>query len=215
MIPSLIGWNTGVAVTRCLRRCMSEEYFRQPRLTKGLLEKESEMSMRVGSLAPEFKGMSYQAGSFKEISLRDFSGKWVCLFFYPLDFTFVCPTEIRSFAAREADFRELGCQIIACSTDSEYSHKAWFEKDLPEVKYPVLADTSHRISRDYDVLVEDKGIALRGTFLIDPKGTLQFASVNGLGVGRSVDEILRMLQALQTGELCGADWRPGKPTIKV
>ncbi len=172
------------------------------------------MSVRVGSLAPEFKGMAYQAGSFKEIGLRDFSGKWVCLFFYPLDFTFVCPTEIRSFAAREADFRELGCQILACSTDSEYSHKAWFEKDLPEVKYPVLADTSHRISRDYDVLVEDKGIALRGTFLIDPKGALQFASVNGLGVGRSVDEILRMLQALQTGELCGADWRPGKPTIK-
>lgn len=173
------------------------------------------MSVRVGALAPEFRAMSYQAGQFKEISLRDFGGKWVCLFFYPLDFTFVCPTEIRSFAARESDFRELGCQIIACSTDSEYSHKVWFEKDLPEVRYPVLADTSHRIARDYDVLVEDKGIALRGTFLIDPKGTLQYISVNGLGVGRSVDETLRMLQALQTGELCGADWRPGKPTIKA
>jgi alkyl hydroperoxide reductase subunit AhpC len=173
------------------------------------------MSVRVGALAPEFKGMAYQAGQFKEVCLRDFSGKWVCLFFYPLDFTFVCPTEIRSFAAREADFRELGCQIVACSTDSEYSHKAWFEKDLPEVKYPVLADTSHRISREYDVLVEDKGVALRGTFLIDPKGTLQYSSVNGLGVGRSVEETLRMLQALQTGELCGADWRPGKPTIKA
>ncbi len=172
------------------------------------------MAIRVGTPAPEFKAMAYQAGQFKEVALRDFHGKWVCLFFYPLDFTFVCPTEIRAFAAREDEFRELGCHIVACSTDSEFSHKAWFEKELPEVKYPVLADTSHRVSRDYEVLVDEKGIALRGTFLIDPKGVLQHASVNALGVGRSVDETLRMLQALQTGELCGAEWRPGKPTIK-
>jgi peroxiredoxin (alkyl hydroperoxide reductase subunit C) len=171
--------------------------------------------LRVGALAPDFKAQAYQAGQLKDVSLKDFQGKWVCLFFYPLDFTFVCPTEIRAFAAREMDFKEQGCQIVAASTDSAYSHKAWFEKDLPEVKFPVLADTAHTISRDYGVLLEDKGFALRGTFLIDPKGTLQWMSVNALGVGRSVDEVLRTLQALQTGELCGADWRPGKPTIKA
>lgn len=173
------------------------------------------MSIKVGAPAPDFKGKAYVAGQFKDVSLKDFSGKWVCLFFYPLDFTFVCPTEIRSFAQHEAAFRELGCHVIACSTDSEYSHKAWFEKDMPEVKYPVLADTAHAISRDYGVLIEDKGIALRGTFLIDPKGNLQWMSVNALGVGRSVDEVVRTLQALQTGELCPADWKKGQSTIKT
>lgn len=172
-------------------------------------------TLKVGHPAPEFKAKAFVAGEFKDVSLKDFSGKWVCLFFYPLDFTFVCPTEIRSFAEHEAQFRELGCQVLACSTDSEYSHKAWFERDLKEVKYPVLADTNHSISRDYGVLMEDKGIALRGTFLVDPKGTLQWMSVNALGVGRSVEEVLRTLGALKTGELCPADWKPGKATLKV
>lgn len=172
-------------------------------------------AIKVGALAPEFKAKAYVAGQFKDVSLKDFSGKWVCLFFYPLDFTFVCPTEIRSFAEHEAEFKELGCQVIACSTDSEHSHKAWFERDLAQVKYPVLADTAHRISRDYGVLMEDAGIALRGTFLIDPKGTLQWMTVNALNVGRSVEEIVRTLQALKTGELCPSDWKPGKPTLKT
>lgn len=171
--------------------------------------------LKVGAIAPDFKSKAYEGGKFKDVSLRDYQGKWVCLFFYPLDFTFVCPTEIRAFAQHEAEFKELGCQVLACSTDSEYSHKAWFEKDLPEVKYPVLADTAHQISRDYGVLVEDKGIALRGTFLIDPKGVLQWMTVNALGIGRSVDEVIRTLQALKTGELCPADWKPGKATIKT
>ena len=170
--------------------------------------------MKVGHLAPDFKAPAYVAGEFKDISLKDYQGKWVCLFFYPLDFTFVCPTEIRAFAQKDAEFKELGCQVVACSTDSKFSHKAWFERDLPEVKYPVLADTNHQISRDYGVLLENEGIALRGTFLIDPKGTLQWMSVNALGTGRSVDEVVRTLQALKTGELCPADWKPGKPTLK-
>jgi alkyl hydroperoxide reductase subunit AhpC len=171
-------------------------------------------TLKVGSLAPDFKAKAYVAGQFKDLSLKDMQGKWVCLFFYPLDFTFVCPTELRNFASKEAEFKEIGCQLVACSTDSEYSHKAWFEKDLADVKYPVLADTAHHISRDYGVLLEDKGIALRGTFIIDPKGTLQWMSINALGVGRSADEVLRTLQALQTGENCPADWKPGKPTLK-
>ncbi|MBY0472537.1 peroxiredoxin [bacterium] len=171
--------------------------------------------IRVGSSAPEFKAESYVAGDFKEVSLKDYQGKWVCLFFYPLDFTFVCPTEIRGFASKEAEFKEAGCQVLACSTDSKFSHKAWFERDLKEVKFPVLADTAHEISKAYGVLLEDKGIALRGTFLIDPKGVLQWMSVNALGVGRSVDEVLRTLKALQTGELCPVDWKPGSATIKT
>lgn len=171
-------------------------------------------SWQVGAAAPSFKANAYWGGDFKEVSLSDYRGKWVCLFFYPLDFTFVCPTEIRSFGTLEPKFKELNCQVIGCSTDSEYSHKAWFERDLKEVKYPVLADTAHAISRAYGVLLEDKGIALRGTFLIDPKGTLQWASVNALGVGRSVEEVVRTLQALQTGELCPADWKPGQKTLK-
>ena len=172
-------------------------------------------TLKVGAMAPDFKAQAFVAGKFQEVSLRDFQGKWVCLFFYPLDFTFVCPTEIRSFAQHEADFKELGCQIIGCSTDSVYSHKAWFEKDLAEVKFPVLADTAHKISRDYNVLIEEQGIAFRGTFLVDPKGTLQWMSVNALNIGRSVEEIVRTLQALKTGELCPAEWKPGKATIKT
>lgn len=171
-------------------------------------------TLKVGALAPEFKANAYVSGQFKPVSLKDYQGKWVCLFFYPLDFTFVCPTEIRSFAQHEGAFKELGCEIVGCSTDSEYSHKAWFEKDIPEAKFPVLADTAHQVSRDYGVLMEDKGIALRGTYLIDPKGVLQWMSVNALGTGRNVDEVLRTLQALKTGELCPADWKPGKPTLK-
>ncbi len=171
-------------------------------------------SVKVGTLAPEFKAQSYVTGQFKEVSLKDYQGKWVCLFFYPLDFTFVCPTEIRAFAEKENEFKELGCQVLACSTDSVHSHKAWFERDLKEVKYPVLADTNHQIARAFGVLLEDQGIALRGTFLIDPKGTLQWMSVNALGTGRSVDEVVRTLQALKTGELCPAEWKPGKATLK-
>ncbi len=173
------------------------------------------VTLKVGSLAPDFKSQAYVAGKFQDISLKDFQGKWVCLYFYPLDFTFVCPTEIRSFGQAEGQFREHGCHLVACSTDSVYSHKAWFERDLPEVKHPVLADTAHQIARDYGVLLEDKGIALRGTFLIDPKGTLQWMSVNALDIGRSVEEVLRTLQALKTGERCPADWKPGKATIKI
>lgn len=171
-------------------------------------------SPKVGTPAPEFKAKAYIAGEFKDVSLKDFKGKWVCLYFYPLDFTFVCPTEIRAFAEKEAQFKEAGCQIVACSTDSEFSHKAWFERDLKEAKYPVLADTAHTISRDYGVLLEDKGIALRGTFLIDPTGNLQWMQINALGTGRSVDEVLRTLHALKTGELCPANWKPGQATLK-
>jgi alkyl hydroperoxide reductase subunit AhpC len=171
---------------------------------------------KVGSLAPEFKAQAFIAGQneAKDVSLKDYQGKWVCLFFYPRDFTFVCPTEIKSFGTHEAQFKELGCQVLGASTDSYYSHKAWFERDLKEVKYPILADTNQSLARNYGVLLEESGAALRGTFLIDPKGVLQWMSVNALDVGRSVDEVVRTLQALKTGSLCPADWKAGQPTLK-
>src|SRR6476659_8544469 len=115
-------------------------------------------TLKVGTLAPDFKATAYIASEKdqKTVSLKDFQGKWVCLFFYPLDFTFVCPTEIKAFGTQEAQFKEHNCQVIACSTDSYFSHKAWFERDLKDVKYPVLADTAHKVSRDYGVLIEEQ-----------------------------------------------------------
>lgn len=169
--------------------------------------------VKVGDKAPEFEAITaYHSGKFTEVSLHDHKGQWVILFFYPRDFTFVCPTELEAFAEMESEFKELGAQIIAASTDSEFSHKAWFERDLPHVKYPVLADTSHRVASDYNVLL-DSGEALRGTFIIDPEGTLRHIVVSDNSVGRSVRETLRALQALQTGELCPIDWQPGQKTL--
>lgn len=169
--------------------------------------------VKVGQKAPHFEAQAYVKGDFKNISLADMNGQWVCLFFYPLDFTFVCPTEIEAFQKHLAGFREEGCQVLACSTDSVYSHKAWFERDLKDVEFPILGDTAHKIARAYEVLEEDKGIALRGTFLIDPNGVLQHATINALGTGRSIDETLRTLQALKTGDLCPANWKKGEKTL--
>ena len=170
--------------------------------------------VKIGQPAPEFKGDAYVNGEFKNVSLRDYKGKWVVLFFYPLDFTFVCPTELRAFAKTEREFKEAGAQLIACSIDSKYSHKAWFERDLKEVQYPILSDITKAISRAYDVLNEDAGIANRGAFIIDPDGVLRYATVTDLSVGRSTDEILRALKATQSGQLCPADWKPGDAHIK-
>lgn len=169
--------------------------------------------LQVGHPAPHFDEMAYVAGEFKRVRLADYAGKWVVLFFYPLDFTFVCPTEIKGFASHEAEFAAKNAVIVGASTDSEHSHKAWFERDLPNVKFPVLADTAHRVARNYGVLIEDKGIALRGTFIIDPEGVLKYMVVSDNNVGRSVKETVRVLEALQTGELCPIEWEPGKETL--
>lgn len=169
--------------------------------------------IKVGEKAPDFNGIvSYHNGDFHSVSLKDFKGKWVVLFFYPRDFTFVCPTEIKEFAKLEPDFKKLKGAIIGASTDSEHSHKAWFEKDLPMVKYPILADTTLRVSSDYNVLGAD-GASQRGTFIIDPEGVLRWMMVSDNSVGRSVKEVLRALQALQTGELCPVEWTPGSKTL--
>lgn len=171
------------------------------------------MTAKVGEKAPAFLAEAYVNSEFRKVSLEDFKGKWLVLFFYPRDFTFVCPTEIKGFSSAAKEFERLNCGVVGASTDSEYSHKAWFEKDMPEVKFPILADTNHKISRDYGVLVEDAGLALRGTFIIDPNGILQYMVVANTNVGRSVQETIRSLEALQSGGLCPVDWKPGDKTL--
>jgi|CXWL01.1.fsa_nt_gi peroxiredoxin (alkyl hydroperoxide reductase subunit C) len=172
--------------------------------------------------APDFKAQALVGKSFKEIQLADYKGKWVALFFYPLDFTFVCPTEITAFSDNHAEFKKLGCEVLGCSVDSHFSHLAWAntprkEGGLGEIKYPLLADINKSIARSYGVLVND-AIALRGLFLINPKGKVAYSVVHDLSVGRSVDETLRVLKAFQqaekTGEVCPANWNEGKKTMK-
>jgi len=170
------------------------------------------MGAKVGQSAPDFTMQGVEGEEFKEYSLDCYKGKWVVLFFYPLDFTFVCPTEITEFSKRESDFKSLNAQVLGVSVDSVHSHKAWL-KDLGKLSYPLLSDITKEVSRKYGVLLEDKGIALRGTFIIDPEGKIRYQLVHDLGVGRSVEEILRVLNALQTGDLCPVEWKPGKKTL--
>jgi len=173
--------------------------------------------------APDFKGLAVVDGDFKDISLQDYAGKYLVLFFYPLDFTFVCPTELIAYSDRIKEFQDLNCEVIGVSTDSHFSHLAW--NNLPKkqgglggLKYPLLSDFTKKISSDYGVLLENDGIALRGLFLINPDGIVSHLSVNDLPVGRSVDETLRLLKAFQFvaqhGEVCPANWQPESPTIK-
>jgi len=164
--------------------------------------------------APTWRdAVAYQNGEFKKVSLADYRGKWLVFFFYPRDFTFICPTELKGFAARADELKKLNAEVVACSTDSEWSHKAWFERDLPMVNYPVIADTNQRISREYGVLNEDDGSAERGLFIINPEGMVQYALISAGSVGRSVGETIRVLAALQTGERCPIDWAPGQSTL--
>ncbi|MCB0417874.1 MAG: peroxiredoxin [Bdellovibrionaceae bacterium] len=180
------------------------------------------MDSLVQKPAPEFKAEALVGSGFKEVSLGDFKGKWVCLFFYPLDFTFVCPTEITAFNDKYEAFRELNCEVVGCSVDSKFSHLAWSQKGrneggIGELKFPLLADIKKDVARDYGVLL-DAGISLRGLFLINPEKKVQYQLVHDLGIGRNVDEVLRVLSALQesakTGEVCPANWNPGKSTMK-
>jgi peroxiredoxin 2/4 len=174
------------------------------------------MSVFVSKPAPNFELSAYIRGEKDEqrVSLEQYRGKWVVLFFYPRDFTFVCPTEIQAFGELQEQFEAENAVVLGASTDSYFSHKAWFETDerLLSVNYPVLADTAHSLSRDYGVLLED-GTALRGTFIIDPEGVVRKAEINDLDVGRNVADTLRTLRALRTGELCPANWDEGQKTL--
>jgi lipoyl-dependent peroxiredoxin subunit C len=174
------------------------------------------MGIKIGSPAPE-AAVDYWirgANGPKRMTLAEHRGKWVVLFFYPRDFTFICPTELAAFGELEADFKAEEAVVIGASTDNCFSHKAWFERDarLLRVNYPVLADTSHQLSKAFDVLLDD-GASLRGTFIIDPQGVVRHMTVNDLEVGRNARETLRVLQALRSGELCPEAWKPGESTL--
>lgn len=174
------------------------------------------MGIRVSDSIPSLKAEAlFPNGKFESLDLARYRGKWLVVFFYPLDFTFVCPTEIRGFNDHFDEFKRLGAEIVAVSTDSVYSHRAWVENGLGSVRFPMVGDTNHAISEGFGVLLPEKGVALRGTFIIDPNGVVRSAVINDLAVGRSVEETLRTLQAFQTGQLTGCEWKPGKETIKV
>ena len=178
------------------------------------------MSVLVGKLAPDFTATAVMAdGSINnEFQLSDYQGKYVVLFFYPLDFTFVCPTELIAFSRRIDEFEKRNVQVIGCSIDSQFTHIAWRntpinEGGIGEVRYPLVADVKHEICRDYDVEFDTAGVAFRGSFLIDKEGTVRHQVVNDLPLGRNIDEMLRMVDALQFhekhGEVCPAGWNQG------
>jgi peroxiredoxin (alkyl hydroperoxide reductase subunit C) len=181
------------------------------------------MTRIVGLAAPDFTATAVVDQEFKEISLSQYRGKYVVLFFYPLDFTFVCPTEITAFSDRYADFSSRNTEVLGVSVDSQFSHLAWVQTDrknggLGDIAYPLVSDLNKTIARDYQVLDEGAGIALRGLFIIDPEGVVMHSTINNLPVGRSVDETLRVLQAFQyvqshPDEVCPANWTPGEKTM--
>ncbi|QPG74382.1 Peroxiredoxin TSA1-B [Brettanomyces nanus] len=172
--------------------------------------------------APTFKKTAVIDGTFEDVSLDQYKGKWVLLAFIPMAFTFVCPTEIIAYSEAAKKFTDKDCQVLFASTDSEYDLLAWTkisraDGGLGSVNIPLLSDRNHSLSKDYDVLIPEEGVALRGIFLIDPKGTLRQITVNDLPVGRSVDESIRLLEAFQFtdkyGEVCPANWHPGADSI--
>src|SRR5689334_18670184 len=177
---------------------------------------------KVGKPAPDFnlpstKNLDTLA---ENVKLSDYKGKWLILLFYPLDFTFVCPTELTAFSDRLDEINGIGAEVLGVSTDSVHSHRAWIktprdQNGIEGLTYPLLSDVGGRLAAKYNILVEENNVALRGLFIINPEGILQYAVVHDLNIGRSVDETLRVLQGLQTGGLCAADWTPGQENLTV
>jgi len=177
--------------------------------------------LTVGDKFPEFRlqaAVSLDKGKeFQELTQESYPGKWRVVFLWPMDFTFICPTEIAEFGKRHQDFLDRDAQLLGASTDSHFVHLAW-RKDHPDLRalpYPMLADTKRELATALGVLHKQDGVALRATFVVDPEGVIRHVSVNDLSVGRNVDEVLRVLDALQTDELCPCNWQKGEPTLKV
>ncbi|KAM9945196.1 hypothetical protein ACTFIT_003450 [Dictyostelium discoideum] len=184
----------------------------------------TKQQIRIRKPAPAFKGQAVVNGEFKEISLDDYKGKYLYLFFYPLDFTFVCPTEIIAFSNAAEEFKKAGCELVGCSIDSPFTHLAWIntprkEGGLGGINIPLLSDLTHQISKDYGVYIEEDGHTIRGSILIDKEGLVRVITMNDNPVGRSVDEAIRTLKALkftdQFGEVCPANWSEGDKSMKA
>ena len=179
------------------------------------------MQTLINTKLPEFKVEAYQNGAFKTVTQEDLKGNWSILFFYPADFTFVCPTELGDMADKYGKFKELGVEVYAVSTDTHFVHKAWHDasETIKKVKYPMLADPTGTLTRAFGVHIEEAGLAYRGTFLINPEGQIKLAEVQDNSIGRNADELLRKVQAAQfvashAGEVCPAKWTPGASTLK-
>lgn len=213
-LVAALAW-TSLAVVRCEA---NDDVAHAPRAEHVRHGDKAVVPVQVSGQAPDFTldaVVGTERGKeFRKVTLSEYRGKWVVLFFYPADFTFVCPTEIKAFNASLDAFRKLNAEVLAASVDSKFSHLAWLKRgDLGELHYPLLADFKKEVASRYGILNEREGVALRALFIIDPQGIIQHQSVNSLSVGRNVDEVLRILEALQTGELCPINWKPGQKTL--
>jgi len=182
---------------------------------------EMETTLKINKPAPSFIAEAFQEGTIKKVSLDDYKGRWVVLVFYPADFTFVCPTELGSIADQYEEFKKLGVEILSISTDTVFVHKAWWDNSetIKKIKYPMVADPTGNICRDYKTYIKEEGLSLRGTFIIDPDGILKAWELHDNSIGRSSKELLRKIKAAQFvrehgDEVCPADWEPGKNTLK-
>ena len=174
----------------------------------------------INSVVKPFKATAFHNGNFVEVSDADLKGKWSIVFFYPADFTFVCPTELGDLADLYPEFQKLGVECYSVSTDTHFTHKAWHDvsETIKKIKYPMIGDPTGTISRNFDVMIEEEGLALRGTFVINPEGEVKVAEIHDLGIGRDAKELLRKVQAAQyvashPGEVCPAKWTPGEATL--
>lgn len=174
----------------------------------------------IGKKVSEFKVQAYHNGEFKEVTNKDFEGKWAVFVFYPADFTFVCPTELADLADHYAEFQKEGCQVYSVSCDTHFVHKAWHDTSdsIKKIQYPMLADPTGKLARDFEVMIEEEGLALRGSFVVNPQGEIKAYEVHDNGIGREASELLRKLRAAkfvaEHGEVCPAKWQPGSETIK-
>jgi len=177
--------------------------------------------LTIGDKFPTFKVQATVSNdlstAFTDITDQSYPGKWLCVFFYPKDFTFVCPTEIKSFGDLNKDFHDRDCQVLAASVDSEFVHLAWRRdhKDLHDLPFPMLADVKRELSQALGIIDKNAGVSMRATFLVDPNGIIRYVDVTDLNVGRNVKEVLRVLDALQTDELCPCNWNKGEETLKA
>lgn len=179
------------------------------------------METLINKQLPEFKAQAYHKDDFSTVTNENLKGKWSILFFYPADFTFVCPTELGDMADKYDEFQKMGVEIYSVSTDTHFTHKAWHDtsETIKKIKFPMLADPTGKLTRAFGVHIEEEGLAYRGTFLISPEGQIKIAEVHDNGIGRNADELLRKVQAAQfianhPGEVCPAKWRPGSETLK-
>lgn len=178
--------------------------------------------LKIGQTVPDFETEAYHEDDIKNVKLSDYRGKWVVLAFYPADFTFVCPTELEELADHYEEFKELDAEVLSVSTDTVYVHKAWHDTSdtIKKIRYPMLADPSGKICKMFGTYLEEEGLSLRATFIIDPDGVLKMIDIHDNSIGRSAKEILRRLKAAKyvrehPGEVCPASWEPGKETLKA